>query len=98
MAALWWHSEIRILSEALTSLAELKDVISVRLSQQGFTDVRVNDLEVAGGKNNCWVSIAHFHISGRRYWEVVMGSGDSADTTRKTVDKVVKLLEALTFL
>ncbi len=98
MAALWWHSEIRVLSEALTSLGELKDVIKVRLGEMGFKDVRVNDLEVAGGKNNVWVSIAHFHISGRKYWEVVMGSGDSGDTTRKTVDKVVKMLEGLLFL
>jgi hypothetical protein len=98
MAALWWHSEVRQVSEALSGIGELKRVISGSLGQRGFTDVRVNDLEVAGGKNACWVSIAHFHIADRQYWEVVMGTGDNSDTTRATVDEVVALLRGLRFL
>ncbi len=98
MAALWWHSEVRHVSEALSGVGELKSVIAGRLGQIGFANVHSDNLEVAGGKNGCWISIAHFHIAERQYWEVVMGSGDNVDTTRGTVNEVVAMLESLRFL
>ena len=83
MAALFWNSEVRTLSEATANIGELKRVIENELQQNGFLDVRRNTLEVAGGKNSVWLSIAHFHIEGRRFWEVVMASGDFFDVTAK---------------
>ena len=53
--------------------------------------------QVAGGKAGTWVSIGHFPIAGRDYWEVVMGSGDS-DTTRATVEEASAILNGLVFL
>jgi hypothetical protein len=98
MAALWWNSEVRIVSEATANIGELKRVIENALQQNGFLDVRRNDLEVAGGKNSCWVSIAHFHIDGPRFWEVVMASGDSVDVTQNTAGEAVGILRGLRFL
>ena len=98
MAALWWNSEIRNVSEALSGIGELKFVISNSLKGMGFSDVRSNNLEVAGGKNNTWVSIAHFHVVDRQYWEVVMGSGDNVEMTRGVVNEVVTMLRGLRFL
>ena len=98
MAALWWHEYERHVSEALSGLGELKTVIGDELTSHGFTDVRVNDVEVAGGKADCWISIAHFHISGRAYWEIVMGSADASDTAESTVLRVAKIIENLKFL
>lgn len=98
MSALYWHSEVRVLSEALANIGELKHVVSVELGRDGFADVRHNQLEVAGGKNGCWISIAHFHIGDARFWEVVMGGGDNFDTTKRTVEEVVTMLRGLRFL
>lgn len=99
MAALWWNSEVRHLSEALGNLGELKNVAKNELATRlHFTDVRSNELEVAGGKNGCWVSIAHFHIADRQFWEVVMCSGDAAETARTTTQEVVTMLRGLRFL
>lgn len=98
MSALWWNSRIRNVSEATSGIGELKYVISNSLREHGFNDVQVNDLEVAGGKNNCWLSIGHFQNSDRSYWEVVMCSGDTVETTRSTVEEVVTLLQGLHFL
>jgi hypothetical protein len=97
MAFLWWHGQRRHVSEALSGIGELKDVAANSLKERGFTDVRTNDLEVAGGKAGTWVSIGHFPISGRDYWEVIMGSGDS-DSTRTTVDEAAQILAGLRFL
>src|SRR5690606_21907183 len=77
MSALYWRSEVRVLREALANIGELKPVVSVEVGRDGFADVRHNQLEVAGGKNGCWISIAHFHIGDARFWEVVMGGGDN---------------------
>jgi hypothetical protein len=98
MAALWWHSEVRVVSEATAGIGELKRVIGHALGQKGFANVVVNDLEVAGGKNNVWTSIGHFHIGDRRFWEIVMCSGDVSDVTRATRDEVVAILRGLRFL
>jgi hypothetical protein len=98
MATLWWHSGVRNVSEALSGLGELKSIISDKLKELGFSDVRVNGLEVAGGRDGCWLSIGHFHIVDRQYWEIVMCSGDTVEKTRGLVDEVVAMLEALRFL
>jgi hypothetical protein len=84
-------------SEALSGIGELKGVVADTLKERGFTDVRTNDLEVAGGKAGTWVSIGHFPVSGRDYWEVIMGSGDS-NSTKATVDEAVQILAGLRFL
>ena len=97
MAFLWWHSQRRHVSEALSGIGELKNVAANALEERGFTNVRTNDLEVAGGKAGTGVSIGHFPISGRDYWEVIMGSGDS-DSTRATVDEAAQILAGLRFL
>ncbi len=95
MSALWWNAEVREVSDALSGIGEWKFAISSSLRDKGFNDVRVNDLEVAGGKNNCWLSIGHFHIADRSYWEVVMCGGDTVETTKDTAEDVVTLLREL---
>ena len=98
MASLWWHSDSRHVSEALSGIGELRRVISHSLTQHGFADVRANDLEVAGGKSGCWVSIAHFAVTDRQYWEVVMSAGGDNQTTQQVRDEVVTMLRGLRFL
>lgn len=98
MASLYWHSEVRFLSEALAHIGELKHVASVELGRIGFTNIQHNELEVAGGKGACWLSIAHFHIADRRFWEVVMASGDDFNQTKAAVDEAVAMLRGLRFL
>jgi hypothetical protein len=91
MAALWWHSQIRKLGETL-DINGLKNRIAEALRESGFTDVHVNDLEVAGGKGGVWASVAHFSIEPEiEFWEITMTAGD--DSSTKTVnDEVVALL------
>lgn len=98
MASLWWNSEVRDVSVALSGIGELKLVISNALKKKDFSDVSLNNLEVAGGKNGVWISIGHFHIADRRFWEIVMGSGDSVEQTKGVVNEVVTLLRDLRFL
>lgn len=98
MAALFWHSEVRHVSEASSGLGELKFAISNTLKDDEFFDVRVNNLEVAGGKNGCWVSIGHFHIADRQYWEIAMVSGDTVEVAKGIVDEVAAQLHGLRFL
>jgi hypothetical protein len=95
MAALWWHNEVRNLEVAYANIGELRDNISVELGQQGFTNIQRNQLEVAGGKGASWVSIAHFHIGDRRFFEVVMCGSDNSNNAKQTVDGVVAFLRNL---
>ena len=97
MAALFWNSSRRTLTPGTGSIGSLKIVVENTLRQDGFADVVRNNLEVAGGKDGVWVSIAHFQIQGPDFWEVVMGSGDSADVTRDTVNGVANRLQRLVF-
>lgn len=97
MAALFWNSQVRVLTPGTANIGTLKRVIENELRQNGFLDVRRNDLEVAGGKNGVWLSIAHFQIDGPRFWEVVMASGDDFEVTRDTVDVIVTKLRRLVF-
>ncbi len=46
-------------------------------------------------KNGCGVSVALFHIADRRFWEVVMGFGDSVDLTKNTVGEVVGIIHGI---
>lgn len=98
MAALYWNCEVRVLGKAEAGIGEVKGVIEVKLQEDGFSDVRLNNLEVAGGKNGVWLSIAHFRIEDSRYWEVVMASGNSFDVAKNTVGEVVEMLHHLMFL
>lgn len=97
MAFLWWHNQVREISEALSGVGELKVVIRGTLEQHGFSNVRSNDQEVAGGKGSSWVSIAHFAIGNGRYWEVVMTAGDDG-SAQAVNDEVVAALNNLHFL
>jgi hypothetical protein len=97
MAALFWNSEVRTLTPGTGHIGALKIVIENVLKEKGFLDVRRNDLEVAGGKNGVWLSIAHFHIDGPRFWEVVMASGDDLDITKNIINEVVNKLRSLVF-
>jgi hypothetical protein len=98
MASLWWQSQRRDVSGALAGVGELRFLIFNELQGQGFTGVVTNDLEVAGGKDGCWVSIAHFPIADRAFWEVVMVSGDTVEATRSIADSVAATLRNMHFL
>ncbi len=95
MAALYWNSEVRTLTPGTGSIGALKIVIANELQQSGFSNVRRSELDVSGGKNSVFVSIAHFHIDGPSFWEVVMASGDNGDVTKNTVGEVVDKLHHL---
>jgi hypothetical protein len=97
MASLWWHSQRRQVSEALSGIGEFKNQAASELQKRGFANVHANNAEVAGSKNNTYVSIGHFPIAGRDYWEVIMGSGDT-DATRGTVDEASAALNGMHFL
>ena len=98
MAALFWNSEVRTLTPGTANISNLKIVIENDLRQNwGFSDVRRSELDVSGGKNGVFVSIAHFHIDGPRFWEVVMASGDNFDVTKNTVGEVADKLRRLVF-
>jgi hypothetical protein len=97
MSALFWNSEVRVIGEG-TTIGDVKVAIRDELSQRGFQDVRVNSLEVAGGKNGVWLSIAHLRIEPTRFWEVVIGSGDSFDITKSTVGEIAEELRRFQFV
>ena len=86
MAALYWHSEVRLLDPS-TQIHNLMSCNEHDLRQNwGFSDVRRSELDVTGVKNSVFVSIAHHPIDATRCWEVVMGSGDNFDVTKNTVE------------
>jgi len=97
MAALFWNSDRRDLTESTGSIGALRIVIENAIKGIGFAEVRRSDLDVSGGKNGVFVSIAHFPIGGRSFFEVVMASGDAEAVTRSTRDEVVTKLRNLTF-
>lgn len=88
MAALWWHSSQRQLAEG-QPIASFNQFQANILNQHGFADTHGNELECAGGKNGCWLSVGHFPIGNSLYWEVVMASGDDAATAEATVNEAV---------
>ena len=97
MAALYWHSEVRLLDPS-TQIHNLMSCNEHDLRQNwGFSDVRRSELDVTGVKNSVFVSIAHHPIDGPSFWEVVMASGDNFDVTKKTVGKVADKLRRLVF-
>jgi hypothetical protein len=96
MAFLWWNSSIRELTPGVGHIGGLKIVIENELKGLGFSDVVRNDLEVAGNKPGIRVSIGHFHIADRRFWEVVMAAGDN-EQTKAANDEVVQKIQSLVF-
>jgi hypothetical protein len=72
-------------------------VIAGTLEQHGFSNVRRNDSEVAGGKGSSWTSIGHLPIGNGRYWEVVITAGDDA-SAQSVNGEVVDALKNLHFL
>jgi hypothetical protein len=97
MSALFWNNSTRDLVEGNPSpLSDLKIVIAAKLQEHGFTDIRRNDLEVAGNKNGCVLSIGHFSRGTPfAFWEVTMCAGPDGPTTQGTRDEAVKVLEDL---
>jgi hypothetical protein len=95
MAALFWNSEVRVLPEPIENIGVWRSVIDDGLRRHGFANVRHTNLEVAGGRDGCWVSVAHFHIADRSFWEVVMGGGDSTEGTKNTVAEVVRIIHGI---
>ena len=99
MSALFWNNQRRTVGgeNGPNSLSDLKIVIAGKLKQQGFTDIRRNDLEVAGNKNGCVLSIGHFRAAPGEFWEVVMCGGTDGPTTQRTVNETVAMLAGLKF-
>lgn len=88
MAALWWNSSKRQL-DAGQPIASFHQFLAGIMNRRGFQNTHGNELEAAGGKNGCWVSVGHFNISGSLYWELVIGSADDAQTAKVTVNELV---------
>ena len=84
MAALWWHSSKRQLANG-QPIASFNQFLANIMNNHGFQNTHGNELEAAGGKNNCWVSVGHFNISGALYWEIVMGSAEDAQPAEAAV-------------
>ena len=85
MAALWWLSYKRRLGPPPFTVAAFRNEMAARMLESGFHNVVVNEFEVAGGLDGCWVSMAHFFAGGRLgddYWEVIMCAGDSLRNVR----------------
>jgi hypothetical protein len=94
MAALWWHSSQRQLADG-QPIASFNQFLANIMNNHGFQNTHGNQLEAAGGKNNCWVSVGHFNISGSLYWEIVMGSAEDAQTAEATVNEVVSAFQGI---
>jgi hypothetical protein len=94
MAALWWHSSKRQLANG-QPIAAFNQFLANIMNNHGFQNTHGNELEAAGGKNNCWVSVGHFNISGALYWEIVMGSAEDAQTAEATVNEVVSAFQGI---
>ena len=94
MASLFWNSHRRDTDE----IGQVKAAIERALSEIGFSEVGRGDLEVFGVRGGVVVSIAHFPIGGRSFFEVVMASGDSGDVTKNTRDEVVNKVRSIQFI
>lgn len=94
MAALFWHSSKRQLSNG-QPIASFNQFLANIMNNHGFANTRGNQSEAAGAKNGCWVSVGHFPISGALYWEVVMASGPDGPTTQGTVNEVVSMFSGI---
>jgi hypothetical protein len=93
VSALFWNSSRRSLVEGNPNpLSDLKVVIAGTLTQLGFTDIRRNELEVAGNRNGSVLSIAHFPTGPNQWFEVVMSGGADFDATKQNLDEVVTAL------
>lgn len=91
MAALFWHSQ----RCGTDNVVSRRIAVENDLKQNGFQDVGRSDLDVSGGRNGVFLSIAHFQISGQEFWEIVMGSGDDGNATRNTVEEVASRLRRI---
>ncbi|MFF7946265.1 hypothetical protein [Streptomyces griseorubiginosus] len=96
MASLWWNNRMRTVTDD-TPIGQVKHAIGHKLTESGYTNVRVNDQEVAGGKGSVWVSVADFHINGPAFWEVVMAAGDSNDETQTVLNDAVDHIKSIQF-
>ena len=96
MAFLWWNADRRELTKGVGNIGALKTVIENELRSLGYADVARSDLDVSANGPGARVSVAHFHIADRLFWEVVITAGDSAEA-RTVNDQVVGKLRALVF-
>ena len=96
--ALWWNASPMELSEAVADIGEWKEGLANSLTQNGFTQVRNTAQEVAGGIDNCWVSIAYLFNSGRSFWQVVMTAGDPGTTAEAVTNNVLGIISNIKVL
>jgi hypothetical protein len=96
MSGLFWNSSVRTVTDS-TPIGQVKRAIGDRLVHAGYSDVRVDDAEVAGGKGNSWVSVADFPLGGARFQEVVMASGNTGEEARRASQEAVELIRGLRF-
>ena len=94
MAALFWNNQQRTVGPT-SSLGDVKSAIASVLGELRFSDIRHSQLEVAGNKNGCVLSIGHFRFGARDWWEVTMCGGPDGPTTQATRDEVVRELVKL---
>ncbi len=97
MAALFFNTHQKELSQALANVGELKSSIAEALRKTGFTDVVHTQTEVAGNRSGVRVSIQHLLIGGRNFWEVVVAAGDALNATQATINEVVQTIAKLKF-
>ena len=98
MASLFCNTRQMVLSEALGSIGELKNVIANELTKSGFTDVINDQAEVAGNRNGMRLSVLHLLIGNRNFYQQVMAAGDDGNATLGLVNEVVVKIQNLHFL
>lgn len=91
MAALFFQTRGRTLSEATQGIGELKRLYEHELRRLGYSDVIRSDSEVAGNKSGCRLAIVHLHISGPNFHEVFMVAGDDGNTARGVLAEAVAI-------
>jgi len=90
MASLYWFSRVLRTSSFDKSIASHRGSLHGTLIMHGYENMRINDMEIAGGKEGCWISIGHFFISqvpphigsSGQYWEIVMCACDGNDLNK----------------
>ena len=98
MAALWWNSKRMTLSEAMEGIGGFMGAVAKELPRHGYTNVRHEEFDVNGEKNNHSIAVAHFYIGQRDFWQVVMCGGADLAVARANVDEIVGILAKLAAL
>ena len=97
MSALFWNNHQRRVGPGF-SIGDVKNGVADVLRQLRFTDIRHTELEVAGNRDGCVLSVGHFRSGERDFWEVTICGGSDGAITQRTRDEVVKKLIDMRFL